>query len=320
MDFKEIDKIIKSIKKLDDEKQLYLERVEKLEEKKTSISEIVYEKIRGDYEKKIETLNAEIYPLIEQLAVLKSEIDSMLKEIEGEISEVNIKKEEIQVRCDLGEFSQEKADEMIKALEDENKERFELYEKLKKYSEKMDEVLQSNILMQENNTPDLEEPEVIAEDFQEKTADENIADISPGDIEGAFETKTGIQTGISVPVEMEEDGTVFEPSEAVGSNEGKTMLIRQPKLEIIAGGNEGTEFRLKLGTTNIGNDESNDIVIDNPTVEFKHAQIVFEPEGFKIYDFNSEKGIFVNGVKVNECVLKVGDIISLGNVQLKFKE
>ncbi len=319
MDFKEIDKIIKSIKKLDDEKKVYLERVEKLEQKKASITEVVYRKIRGDYDKKIETLNAEIYPLVEQLAVQKSEVESMLNEIEEELAEVNIKKEEIQVRCDLGEFSQEKADEMIKALDDENKERFDLFNKLKKYSEKMDEVLQTNILMQENPTPDFDEPEEFVEEIEDKTS-ENMADVEPGDIEESFVTKTGIQTGISDSLDIpEEDGTVFDAS-VMENTDGKTMLIRQPKLEIIAGDNVGTEFRLKLGTTNIGNDESNDIVIDNPTVEFKHAQIVFEPEGFKIYDFNSEKGVYVNNVKVTECVLKVGDIITLGNVQLKFKE
>lgn len=318
MNFKEIDKIIKSIKKLDDEKKVYLERMEKLEEKKGTITDVVYNKIKGDYDKKIETLNAEIYPLVEQLAVQKSEVESMLNEIEEELAEVNIKKEEIQVRCDLGEFSQEKADEMIKALDDENKERFDLFNKLKDYSEKMDEVLQTNILMQENNTPDFEEPDVYVEDIEDKTAGNNMEDVTPDDIGESFETKTGIQTGISNAVDME-DGTIFDPS-LVDNKEGKTMLIRQPKLEIIAGGNIGTEFRLKLGTTNIGNDESNDIIIDNPTVEFKHAQIVFEPEGFKIYDFNSEKGIYVNGVKVTEYVLNIGDIITLGNVQLKFKE
>ena len=182
----------------------------------------------------------------------------------------------------------------------------------------MDEVLQTNILMHENNTPDFEEPDVYVEEVEEKTTGHDMADVTPDDIDESFETKTGIQTGISNEVDME-DGTVFDPS-LIENKEGKTMLIRQPKLEIIAGGNIGTEFRLKLGTTNIGNDESNDIIIDNPTVEFKHAQIVFEPEGFKVYDFNSEKGIYVNGVKVTEYVLNIGDIITLGNVQLKFKE
>ncbi len=318
MNFNEIDKIIQSIKKLDDERRVYLERMGKLEEKRGTITDIVYNKIKSDYDKKIETLNAEIYPLVEQLAVQKSEVESMLNEIEEELAEVNIKKEEIQVRCDLGEFSQEKADEMIKALDEENKERFDLFNKLKKYSEKMEEVLQANILMQENNTPDFEEADVYVEEMEDKTAANNIADVSPDDIDESFETKTGIQTGISNMVDME-DGTVFDPA-VIDNQEGKTMLIRQPKLEIIAGGKVGTEFRLKLGTTNIGSDESNDFVIDNPTVEFKHAQIVFEPEGFKLYDFNSEKGVYVNGVKVTEYVLKIGDIITLGNVQLKFKE
>ena len=319
MKFAEIDKIIKNIKKLNAEKEIYLERINKLEEKKAAITDLVYKKIRGDYDKKIETLNAEIFPLVEQLAVQKSEVETMLYEIDEELADVNIKKEEIQVRCDLGEFSQEKADEMIKALDDENKERFDLFNKLKKYSEKMDEVLHTSMIMEENDTADFDEPEEYVEDFENRTSENNLADVTPEDLEDSYETKTGIQTGISNLVEMEEDGTVFEPSTSENI-EGKTMLIRQARLEVVAGWDNGVEFRLKLGTTNIGNDESNDIVIDNPTVEFKHAQIVFEPDGFKIYDFNSEKGVYVNGVKVNEYILSEGDIITLGNVQLKFKE
>jgi len=310
MDFKRIDKLIEKIKKLDGEKRIFLERIEKLKEKKGSISDIVYQKVKGDYDKKVDTLDAEIYPLVEQLAVQKSEVESMLKEIEQELSEVNIKKEEIQVRCDLGEFSQKKADEMIKAIEDENKERFDLFEKLKNYSKKMEEVLRENVLMQETTTPDFEEDE------EDKTEAGAINDVNQEDLEDAFETKTGIDT--SFMQDSEEDKTVFAPSAPVGA-EGKTMLIRQPVLEIISGENAGTQFRLKLGTTNIGSDESNDIVLNDFSVEFKHAQVVFEPDGFKIYDFNSEKGVFVNGKRVSECILNEGDEIVLGAVRLKFK-
>ncbi len=311
MDFKRIDKLIEKIKKLDGEKRIFLERIEKLKEKKGSISDIVYQKVKGDYDKKVDTLDAEIYPLVEQLAVQKSEVESMLKEIEQELSEVNIKKEEIQVRCDLGEFSQKKADEMIKAIEDENKERFDLFEKLKNYSKKMEEVLRENILMQENNMPDFEEEKDNGE-FSDA-----ISDVNQEDLEDAFETKTGINTHLpEIPV-PNEDKTVFDYS--LNNEEGKTMLIRQPVLEIISGENAGTQFRLKLGTTNIGSDESNDIVLNDFSVEFKHAQVVFEPDGFKIYDFNSEKGVFVNGKKVSECILNEGDEIVLGGIRLKFK-
>ncbi len=322
MNFKEIDKIIESIKKLSEEKRVYLERTEKLEEKKQTISETVYRKIKDDYQKKIESLNAEIYPLIEQLAVNKSDLQSKLREVEAELSEINIKKEEIQVRCELGEFTESKAKEMIKTLEDENKEKFELFEKLSAYNEKMEEVLRENMIMDgEVNS----EPET--GDFEFDGEEQGFKDVSVSDFQEIGDTQTGMDSGISetfapepdgTVLDTEEDGTVFVQTPAV--DEGKTMLIRQPKIEIISDFMKGTEFRLKLGTTDIGNDESNDIIIQHPSVEFKHAQIVFEPEGFKIYDFNSEKGVFVNNVKIESQVLKEGDIIRLGSIELLFKE
>ncbi len=337
MDFQKIDAIIENIKKLEDEKTVYLERMEKLEEKKATISELVYKKIKNDYEKKIETLNAELYPLIEELTLLRADVEDELRELKGELSEVNLKKEEIMVRAELGEFSQEKADEMIKALDEENKERFESEKKLEEYASRMDEVLKANMLFEENqggsgfetNLPQREDIDCVYIEYpdrrfepnfpqgEDQTVNEGIKDVAPEDIEDTFETKTGIQTGISENVSFDPDGTVFDgQSEA----EGKTMMVRQPVLEILNGGSAGKEYRVKLGTTDIGNDSSNDIILTDPGVEFKHAQIVFEPEGFKIYDFNSEKGIFVNGVKVKESILKVGDVITLGSVQLKFKE
>ena len=323
MNFKEIDKLIESIKKLSEEKEIYLERMEKLEEKKQTISEPVYRKIRDDYDKKIESLNAEIYPLIEQLAVNKSDLQSKLKEIEEELSDINIKKEEIQVRCELGEFSEAKAKEMIKTLEDENKEKFELFEKLSSYNEKMEEVLKSNMVMEREIPP---VPEI--EEIEDGTEQEGIKDVSLSDFEEIGDTQTGMDSGIAEPFVPEEDGTVYDTPEPDGTvfmetpaaDEGKTMLIRQPKLEIISDFMKGTEFRLKLGTTDIGNDECNDIIIQHPSVEFRHAQVVFEAEGFKIYDYKSEKGVFVNNVKVESKVLQDGDIVKLGEIELLFKE
>ncbi len=311
MDFKTIDKLIKNLEELDKEKKVFLERIEKLNEKKENISEVVYSRIKGDYDKNIEKLNTEIYPLVEQIALKKSEIETILNEISEELEEVNIKKEEIEVRCELGEFSRKKADEMIKEIEEENKERFELYKKLSDYNEKIGEILKKNIELNEPEMPHYEQNE-INQDITE------IKDVEREDLEDAFETKTSVDD-LPPIIPPEEDGTVFQQVEP-SQEEGKTMLIRQPRLVISGGINENKEFRLKLGTTNIGSDFSNDIVIEHPSIEFKHVQIVFEPEGFKLYDFNSEKGVLVNNRKVKECFLKDGDKIKLGVVELTFKE
>lgn len=70
----------------------------------------------------------------------------------------------------------------------------------------------------------------------------------------------------------------------------------------------------------IGRRLDNDIVVDDTRVSRAHAQLRLRFGRYVVYDLGSTGGTFVNGIKIEECVLRAGDVISLGGIPLIFGE
>ena len=72
------------------------------------------------------------------------------------------------------------------------------------------------------------------------------------------------------------------------------------------------------GTTTIGRATDNDIVIPDVLASRHHATLVPSSEGVKILDARSINGTFVNGTRVDKALLREGDVVTIGNVDLVF--
>jgi pSer/pThr/pTyr-binding forkhead associated (FHA) protein len=70
--------------------------------------------------------------------------------------------------------------------------------------------------------------------------------------------------------------------------------------------------------TSMGRDFGNDIVFHEDFLSRLHAEIVHEDNKYVLYDKESTSGTFVNGRKVDQCVLNSGDLISLANILVMF--
>ena len=70
--------------------------------------------------------------------------------------------------------------------------------------------------------------------------------------------------------------------------------------------------------TRIGRQLDNDIVLHEEYVSRVHAEIHLEEGTYVLYDLRSTVGTFVNGRKVERCVLNSGDLISVANIQIMF--
>ncbi len=82
----------------------------------------------------------------------------------------------------------------------------------------------------------------------------------------------------------------------------------------------GRVVHLDRDTLNIGRESDNDLVLDYPQISRHHCRIVRREGGTFIYDLNSMNGTFVNGHRVKEARLAVGDAINLGSFVLAFEE
>lgn len=70
--------------------------------------------------------------------------------------------------------------------------------------------------------------------------------------------------------------------------------------------------------TSFGRQLENDIVFHEDFLSRFHAEIVHEDDQYILYDKESTSGTFVNGRKIDRCVLNSGDLISLANVLVMF--
>jgi pSer/pThr/pTyr-binding forkhead associated (FHA) protein len=70
--------------------------------------------------------------------------------------------------------------------------------------------------------------------------------------------------------------------------------------------------------TTLGRQFENDIVFHDEFLSRFHAEIVHEQDRYVLYDKESTSGTFVNGRRVDRCVLSSGDLISLANIYVMF--
>ena len=70
--------------------------------------------------------------------------------------------------------------------------------------------------------------------------------------------------------------------------------------------------------TTIGRHLKSDIVFNEEFLSRHHADIVNEEEKYILYDRNSTSGTFVNGKKIEKCVLNSGDLISFATINIMF--
>jgi pSer/pThr/pTyr-binding forkhead associated (FHA) protein len=70
----------------------------------------------------------------------------------------------------------------------------------------------------------------------------------------------------------------------------------------------------------IGRTSDNTIPIDGEGVSRRHVQILFVGKGYELVDMGSRNGTKVNGQKVTRAILKAGDVIHVGGVDIAFED
>jgi hypothetical protein len=81
----------------------------------------------------------------------------------------------------------------------------------------------------------------------------------------------------------------------------------------------GQTWRVRLNPqgTVVGRNPDCDVVIDSPEVSRRHAQILQTPSNqWMIKDLGSSNGTFVNGKRVESCVITAEDVVEIGPVSL----
>ncbi len=112
-----------------------------------------------------------------------------------------------------------------------------------------------------------------------------------------------------------DDGLITESSYNIMRKSIVRTASLIPKTKILG----LTPYSLTKGRTTVGRDNTNDIVINQDTVSWQHAEIVKNGDQYEIYDLNSVNGTFINGKRIKHGILEDGALITLADVSFLFK-
>jgi Nif-specific regulatory protein len=103
------------------------------------------------------------------------------------------------------------------------------------------------------------------------------------------------------------------------AREGKPMQEPTPaKLVVISGVLTGEVFPLDAGEITLGRDSSNSIGVPDASLSRLHCAFSCEDDRWRVRDFGSSNGTFVNGIRVQSHLLVEGDRIAAGGCVLLY--
>jgi hypothetical protein len=131
---------------------------------------------------------------------------------------------------------------------------------------------------------------------------------------GSVLTTPGAETTVTLhPVDPqgevgEEELSVTLPDRAEGS--GLLVVERGP--------NAGIRYVLDSDATRVGRHPESDIFLDDITVSRRHAEFVRGTNGDEVRDVGSLNGTYVNRERIEQAVLKSGDVVQIGKFKLVY--
>jgi pSer/pThr/pTyr-binding forkhead associated (FHA) protein len=76
------------------------------------------------------------------------------------------------------------------------------------------------------------------------------------------------------------------------------------------------ELFLHAGATTIGRSSSNSVTLNGGGVSYNHAIIITLNKTAYIHDLGSLGGTIVNGTPIKSLILRLGDVITIGNHEI----
>ena len=81
----------------------------------------------------------------------------------------------------------------------------------------------------------------------------------------------------------------------------------------------GRSHDLKVDKTTIGRVDDNTFQISEPSVSSHHCEVLLRGSDIVVRDLESTNGTFINGEKITESVLKPGQILRLGQIEMRLE-
>jgi hypothetical protein len=303
---------VEALAKIKAENDVVQKLIDKANESKEKVSEIIYQRVMADYDARLKALDAQARPLRIKARAEQTKLRALYGRLQKGLESAKLDLSECEFRHDIGELSDE----------DFDKKRTQSQEALAAAQADFDDSdkILARFVEVVPAEPDPPEPP--------PPPPPPVVPAPPPPARSATSatmTNAGqmMDAGATPPVDFGTIAVSREEAMALASApppQYGTMLMPGARLVPDLEGTEGPPFVLGALTT-IGRTPDNSIALDKPEVSRRHARLTLAEDGtYTLVDNNSNNGTYVNGDRVTEYKLKEGDRIQIGTHYFFFRE
>ncbi len=97
----------------------------------------------------------------------------------------------------------------------------------------------------------------------------------------------------------------------------KGLWVRELCLQVLEPSKAPRTLPLRAESLSVGASDKNDLVLQDSFVSSRHLKLTCRDGAVRVFDLGSTNGTYVNGVKVREAELEEGQVLKLGQCELR---
>ena len=322
---------IEQLNTLKKDRDILDERLKALDGVRQDFADAVYQRVRGDYQKRLTALEEEAQPLKLIARTEFAKLRELNARFEADHEAIKLDQQELELRHKLGEFSDAEFKKRTGAIEDAVRDKAAAHEEaaaLKaRFLEPFNDESELSLEADAARAAALIGAPATTQQFA-TLAGVDLSDMRTNEVAAVLSSsapnKTQVMSAINLPEPaMAAAGAAAAASAAASAPPaagGATQVFRAARL-VPQNPEAGKQsYALALKPTNLGSDAANEVRLQGPGVDSKHAQIVVSMGGFTIVDLGSKHGTRVNAEKIRERQLRHEDVVQIGAARFVFRE
>ena len=322
---------IEQLNTLKKDRDILDERLKALDGVRQDFADAVYQRVRGDYQKRLTALDEEALPLKLLARTEYAKLRELNARFEADHEAIKLDQQELELRHKLGEFSDAEFKKRSGAIEETVRDKAAAHEEaaaLKaRFLEPFNDESELSLEADAARAAALIGAPATTQQFA-TLAGVDLSDQRTNEVAAVLCSsaphKTQVMSAINLPdPALAAAGAALAATAGAtpaGAGAGATQVFRAARL-VPQNPEAGKQsYALALKPTNLGSDAANEVRLQGPGVDAKHAQIVVSMGGFTIVDLGSKHGTRVNAEKIRERQLRHEDVVQIGAARFVFRE
>jgi hypothetical protein len=292
-------------------------RLQAMEERKGNVAEAVYLRVRSDYESRRQALEQQAAPLKAAAREQYARLFTLLSRFEADHQAIQLDREEVEFRHSLGEFADGEYKERMAAIDERLSSGSAAREKALSMRKRFVDAFQSEADLK----PAESAPRAAAGDATTPVPRSAAADVADGSTQRLPTLDPSQAETRSIPLPAVDIGATQAMKVLKGGNDGpvrpdQTVMIRSARL--VPQNNEAGKLTHMVGLRPVvlGSSEQCDVRV--PGAAPQHAELKVGMSGYTVSDLGG--GVRINGVVVEQHLLRHEDVIELGSASFVFRE